>query len=291
MSHLARFAFAVLLATLWPARPGLAASPSPIAPSFHIVKAGETLWSISRLHGLAPEAIARANELPSPDRLQIEQRLAIPASLPATPPVSARSAPVPPDVHVVQAGETLWSIARRHSLSVDALAAANGLADPNRLRLGQKLTLGQNAGASRAAPGRPGVAPARPIPRAGAGLAWPSRGVITSRFGFRGKRHHHGIDIAAPVGTPITAARDGTVQFAGWLGGYGRLVILDHGDGLTTYYGHASQLLVKVGDRVKKGQPVARVGATGNVTGPNLHFEVRRNKVPLDPLKFLQNQR
>ncbi|MDR7451322.1 MAG: LysM peptidoglycan-binding domain-containing M23 family metallopeptidase [Armatimonadota bacterium] len=191
----------------------------------------------------------------------------------------AFAAPADPDPtpHIVQTGETLWSIARRHGLSVDALAAINGLPDDNRLYPGQRVILGPSAGTLQ------GV----PRPR----LAWPSRGLITSRFGFRWGRHHHGIDIAAPAGTPITAALDGTVQFAGRLAGYGRLVILNHGGGLTTYYGHASQLLVKVGDRVTQGQLVARVGATGEVTGPNLHFEVRRNKVPLDPLAFLQGQR
>lgn len=275
--RLVGFAFALLLAIFWSAQLSLAASSSPTAPPLHIVKAGETLWAISRMHRLTPEAIARANGLSSPDRLQIGQQLAHPTPPSATPPRAAGAVSAAPDIHVVQAGETLWSIARRHGRSVDALAALNGLADANRLRPGQKLLLSQTAGSPRAALRRPG-------------LAWPSRGVITSRFEFRGTRHHHGIDIAAPVGTPITAALDGTVQFAGWLGGYGRLVILDHGDGLTTYYGHASRLLVKVGDRVKRGQLVARVGTTGNVTGPNLHFEMRRNKVPLDPLAFLQGQ-
>jgi murein DD-endopeptidase MepM/ murein hydrolase activator NlpD len=115
--------------------------------------------------------------------------------------------------------------------------------------------------------------------------------VVTSRFGPRGRRHHHGIDIGAPIGTPITAARDGVVTFAGWLGGYGVLVILDHGAGLTTWYGHASKVLVEVGQRVQDGQLIARVGTTGHVTGPNLHFEVRRNNRPLDPLQFLRGTR
>ncbi|HEY6103912.1 MAG TPA: M23 family metallopeptidase, partial [bacterium] len=123
------------------------------------------------------------------------------------------------------------------------------------------------------------------------GFLWPSRGVITSRFGFRGRRHHHGIDIAAPVGTPIMAARDGVVTFAGMQGGYGQLVVLDHGDGLTTWYGHASTVIAVVGQRVQRGELIARVGTTGHVTGPNLHFEVRRNNTPLDPLPFLWRAR
>ena len=84
------------------------------------------------------------------------------------------------------------------------------------------------------------------------------------------------------------AATDGVVTFAGWMGGYGRLIILDHGAGLATWYGHASTLIATEGQRVPRGQLVARVGTSGRVTGPNLHFEVRRNGTPLDPLLFLR---
>ncbi len=183
------------------------------------------------------------------------------------------------NVHMVVAGETLWAIAARHGVTVQTLAAVNRLASADRLRIGTRIAIpvaGQES--ARGLVSRPG-------------LTWPSRGVITSRFGFRSRRHHHGIDIAAPIGTPIMAARDGVVQFAGWKGAYGVLVILDHGGGLTTWYGHASKLLVRVGERVQQGQLIAKVGTTGNVTGPNLHFEVRRNDAPLDPLKFLQGLR
>lgn len=263
--RLAGLALTALMATtLSSAHPALAAPAAN--PPAHVVQAGETLWSISRMYGLTPEALAQVNRLSSLDRLQIGQQLVIPASPPSV-----------PGVHIVRSGETLWSIARRHGLSVDGLAAMNGLADANRLQLGQELSLTGRAVRRQAA--------LRPR------LVWPSRGRITSRFEVRWGRHHHGIDIAAPVGTPIIAALDGTVQFAGWRGGYGRLIILDHGGGLTTYYGHASTVLVKVGDRVTVGQLLARVGTTGQVTGPNLHFEVRKNEVPQDPLAFLQSRR
>lgn len=188
------------------------------------------------------------------------------------------SQPQSQPIHIVRAGETIWAIAMRHRTSVDALMGLNQLTDINRIRPGQKILLTKTSSVSEAAKARER-------------LAWPSRGVITSRFGFRGKRHHHGIDIAAPVGTPIYAARDGRVQFAGWMGGYGLLVILNNGNELTTWYGHASRLLVKVGQQVRRGQLIAKVGTTGQVTGPNLHFEVRKNNVPLDPIKFLQSTR
>jgi len=281
-------AVTALLATIGFVRPGLAAD-TDTHPQVHTVQAGDTLWSIGRMHGLIPESLARANGLPSLDRLRVGQRLVIPPPSQTPPPPAARPGSAPASIHVVQTGDTLWTIARRHSLTVDRLVALNGLPDPSRLQLGQTLWLTQPSGtpqATRNAPPRPSSAQAA-RPR----LIWPSRGIITSRFGYRWGRHHHGIDISAPVGTPIAAALEGTVQFAGWMSGYGRLVILDHGSGLTTYYGHASQILVKVGTRVKQGQLIARVGATGEVTGPNLHFEVRKNKVPLDPLTFLQSQR
>jgi len=244
----------------------------------HVVAPGETLWAISREHGVTPDAIARATGLVSPDRLQVGQSLTIP-------PTDDTPSKVPPlGRHTVQAGDTVWSIARMHRMTPAAVVRLNSLADENRIQLGVILQVTGGPPADLKRRNRVSLA-VRPA------MAWPSRGVLTSRYGLRGRRHHHGIDIGAPIGTPITAARDGVVKFVGWLGGYGALVILDHGAGLTTWYGHASRLLVEVGQRVQGGQVIARVGTTGNVTGPNLHFEVRRNNRPLDPLQFLRGTR
>lgn len=108
------------------------------------------------------------------------------------------------------------------------------------------------------------------------GFIWPAEGTISSKFGRRWGRMHKGIDIAGPVGTPINAAADGTVVVAGWQsGGYGNLVEIRHGDGTTTRYGHNSQLSVTVGQTVRQGQQVARMGSTGRSTGSHLHFEIR----------------
>lgn len=258
MRLLAAASLVILLAS-----PVALASSGGVADTVHVVAAGDTLWSIASRHGLTVEAVADTNRLESPDRLQVGLRLVLPGS-------SQVRFAAPSGSHIVRTGDTAWSIARMHGTTVDALARANGLTDPARLAVGQVLTI---------------------RPEARAGLTWPSRGVITSRFGFRGRRHHHGIDIAAPAGTAINAALDGAVTFAGWRAGYGKLVILDHGGGLTTWYGHASELLARVGRRVRQGELIARVGATGNVTGPNLHFEVRRGDTPLDPLPFLNGRR
>ncbi|MGH3065920.1 MAG: murein hydrolase activator EnvC family protein [Gaiellaceae bacterium] len=120
-----------------------------------------------------------------------------------------------------------------------------------------------------------------------AGLIWPVDGVVVSGFGMRWGRMHEGIDISASTGTPIRAAAAGAVIHAGWLGGYGNLVVVDHGNGLATAYAHASVILVVVGQQVGQGETVSLVGSTGNSSGPHLHFEVRVNGAAVDPLLYL----
>jgi murein DD-endopeptidase MepM/ murein hydrolase activator NlpD len=122
---------------------------------------------------------------------------------------------------------------------------------------------------------------------------WPLRGRITSTFGYRrhpiwgGINLHTGLDIAAPYGKPITAADKGEVIFSGWWGGYGKALVIDHGRGYTTVYGHMSRIYMQAGQTVDKGQVIGLVGSTGFSTGPHLHFEVRVNGRPVDPSQFL----
>jgi murein DD-endopeptidase MepM/ murein hydrolase activator NlpD len=118
------------------------------------------------------------------------------------------------------------------------------------------------------------------------GLIWPVNGPVVSPFGMRWGRLHAGIDIAVPYGTPIHAAASGTVIFAGWMGGYGNFVIIDHGGGLSTGYAHQSSIAVG-GGSVSQGQVIGYVGCTGHCFGPHLHFEVRINGNPVDPLGYL----
>lgn len=126
--------------------------------------------------------------------------------------------------------------------------------------------------------------------------AWPVRGWITSRFGLRqspfweGLSFHQGLDIANEEGTSIKAPADGVVIFSGWQGSYGKLIVLDHGYGYSTRYGHLDRSLVNVGQRVKRGQIIAFLGTTGRSTAPHLHYEIRYQGVPVDPLKYLKQQ-
>lgn len=136
-----------------------------------------------------------------------------------------------------------------------------------------------------------------------AGLDWgaggfvaPVEGRVSSPFGWRnvsvnGNRYHGGLDIAANMGTPVVAARSGVVTRAGWWGSYGNVVVLDHGDGAETRYAHLSAVTVRVGQGLRQGDVLGRVGSTGASTGPHLHFEVRFDGRAVDPLPYLQGRR
>jgi murein DD-endopeptidase MepM/ murein hydrolase activator NlpD len=175
--------------------------------------------------------------------------------------------------------------------------AVNGLEDPNRLDVGQVLFV---PGAPHALDIEPYPAPppepgdfASTDPSAGygdTGFVWPLPGAsILSHFGAPRRTHRHqGIDLKGVAGQEIRAARSGKVIYSGsTMRGYGKTVILDHGKGLRTLYAHNSRLLVGVGQRVERGDPIARVGRSGNATTDHCHFEVRKNRVPVDPLLYL----
>ncbi len=131
------------------------------------------------------------------------------------------------------------------------------------------------------------IVPAPTGAASAAGFVWPVHGVITSGFGWRWGRMHEGIDIAVSSGTPVVAAAAGTVIVAGWMGGYGNLVVVDHGGGISTAYGHNTSVTVGVGQQVAQGQLIAYSGNTGHSTGPHVHFEVRINGGAVDPMGYL----
>jgi lipoprotein NlpD len=136
--------------------------------------------------------------------------------------------------------------------------------------------------------GRMGLSPRAPVASATAGiLQWPLRGVLYARFGKKGREPHDGIDLAAPAGTPVRTAGEGVVLFAGPQSGYGLIVVVSHEKGLVTVYAHSRDLRVKTGQTVRPGQVIATVGESGKTSGPHLHFEVRVEGEPVDPIRFL----
>ena len=131
------------------------------------------------------------------------------------------------------------------------------------------------------------IVPAPTGAASAAGFVWPVHGILTSGFGWRWGRMHEGIDIAVGSGTPVVAAAAGTVIVAGWMGGYGNLVVVDHGGGISTAYGHNTSVTAGVGQQVAQGQLIAYSGNTGHSTGPHVHFEVRINGGAVDPMGYL----
>ena len=136
-------------------------------------------------------------------------------------------------------------------------------------------------------PSAPAAASAPAARVGGSGVAWPANGSVTSGFGYRWGSLHAGIDIANGVGTPIRAAKGGTVILAGWNGGYGNCIVIDHGGGFSTLYGHMTRLRASDGQRVSQGDLIGDMGSTGNSTGSHLHFETRVNGSPQDPSRYL----
>ncbi len=167
---------------------------------------------------------------------------------------------------------------------VSFLAEAESLAAES-AALAVRIAAAQAAAASASSQSPAASGP--PAPSPGASLSWPVAGPVTSGFGTRWGRMHEGIDIAVASGTAVHAAAAGTVVYAGWLGGYGNIVVIDHGNGLSTAYGHNSSLRVAQGVSVTTGTVIALSGNTGHSTGPHVHFEVRVNGVPVDPTRYL----
>jgi murein DD-endopeptidase MepM/ murein hydrolase activator NlpD len=189
--------------------------------------------------------------------------------------------------HTVAAGETLYHIAQQYGVSVGRLMTANGMSDPRDLRPGQVLVIPGGYGAAPLARSDGSVYPYRGL-RESRQFEWPvGHGVVSSGFGIRNGAMHDGVDISAPQGTPVRAADDGEVIFAGTLHGYGNTVIVRHDAHYATVYGHNEVNLVREGDHVARGQTIAELGATGRATGANLHFEVRRDNIARNPLAYL----
>ncbi len=266
----------------------LAKEGKPLEVSEYIVKEGDTLWGISGKFNLIIDTLIGSNQKAlngSINRLKPGMKLRVPNQN---------------GVFVkVARNDTLGKLADKYGSSQDAVKIANAMKSDT-LHLGEEIFLPggklipetETRVASKGR-GRIRGASAK-ISGASFRFRWPAMGRISSNFGWRkspfGRRRvfHSGLDIAAPRGTPIKAASDGTVVHSGWMGGYGKAVVLSHSKGLTTLYGHCSKLIVRPGTRVSRGQTIALVGSTGRSTGNHVHFEVRVGGKLQNPLKYLR---
>ena len=242
--------------------PTYAAQPKA-GGSVHVVKAGDTLMSISRGTGVTVAALAKTNHIDSSKKLSVGDRLTIPqgghqvaAAQPSAAPKVAeiRTAPAEKKIKVASAAPAQTvHVAKEEPQTTETVVKA---AEPS------------------------GAMPS---------FRWPARGRVIAGFGSKPNgTQNDGINLAVPEGTPIKAADDGVVAYAGnELKGYGNLVLIRHSNGYVSAYAHARELLVKRGDTIKRGQVIAHAGQTGNVTSPQLHFEIRKGSTPVDPTQFL----
>ncbi len=249
--------------------PRAAAAPSHSAPAttpasasshVHVVAPGETLTKISRLYGKSLVDVAKANNIPPHTKVNIGDRIAIPG-------VRATSAQRKGGVPLAAQRKANAPAPQSAAASVEAPQSASAVTPAN-----------EN-------PAPVGSTRADAVPS----FRWPVRGRVITGFGPKPNgQQNDGINLAVPEGTPIKAAEDGVVAYAGnELKGYGNLVLIRHANGYVTAYAHAKELLVKRGDQIKRGQVVAHSGQTGNVNAPQLHFEVRKGPSPIDPLPLL----
>lgn len=240
---------------------------APAAPStVHFVNRGDTLASIARQNHLTPAELARANNLDQASPLKLGARLTVPGKAAAVAAPAAPVATVPQAVATVPAPAPTTRVAAAGPVQSVRLAQANPAPEKEE-------------------------EPARPAETTSSlpTFRWPARGKVVTSYGAKTNgKSNDGINIAVPEGTPVKAAEDGVVAYAGnELKGYGNLVLVRHSNGYVTAYAHASELMVKRGDPIKRGQVIAKSGQSGEVGSPQLHFEIRKGSSPVDPLQFL----
>ena len=269
-------------------------------PDYVTVRKGDTLYSLSRRYNVPLRDMIEANHLRPPYSLNVGQRLKMPDA----------------KIHVVEKGDTIYNISKRYNVDMRTLSRQNNISDPSGLRIGQKLIIPGSVVTSAAPASTHYVSNSQPKkttsswkpwtkkkttrsvssgytppPKARKSkFDWPVRGTLISKFGSIGKgRTNDGINIKAPLGTAVKAADAGTVAYAGnELKGFGNLILIKHADGWITAYAHNDRLLVKKGQKVRRGEKIATVGTTGSVNSPQLHFEIRAGKKAVNPQSYLR---
>lgn len=236
--------------------------------SVHVVKSGDTLMNLSRRHNIAPAQLAAANNIPVTTQLKIGTKINIPGGKAvAAAPASQVVAEAPKPAVAAPAAKPV-AVASAEPQQKARVASETAAADLPEAQSPVKAADATNA-----------------VPT----FRWPVRGRVITAYGAKANgKQNDGINVAVPEGTPIKAAEDGVVAYSGSeLKGYGNLILVRHSNGYVTAYAHASELMVKRGDTIKRGQIIAKSGQTGEVGSPQLHFEIRKGSSAVDPLQFL----
>ncbi len=252
---------------------------------------GDTVYAIARRHKVSPRDIIQVNRLAPPYALEVGQRLQLPSG----------------SIHTVARGESLSIIGKQYRQTAYSIARINSIRSPYTIYPGQKLRIPRSGGGTvqtavrtttQSSQGTTATRTVQPILKApmlagGKGFLWPVNGKVVSGYGPKAKGlQNDGINIVAPRGTPVRAAENGVVAYAGnELRAFGNLLLIKHSGGWMTAYAHNDTLLVKRGDKVVKGQDIAKLGSSGNVSTPQLHFEMRKGRQAVDPQKYLKDKR
>jgi murein DD-endopeptidase MepM/ murein hydrolase activator NlpD len=246
------------------------AAPVAAPPSVHVVNRGDTLMSIAHRNHVPVAELAKANGIDANSKLKLGQKINVPGAKSAAAPAAAQ----PAQVASAQPG------------AVAAPATKMAAVEPakEKARLAQATTTPEAAAAVTETPVKTAEATGA-LPT----FRWPVRGRVVTGYGAKTNgKSNDGINVAVPEGTPVKAAEDGVVAYSGnELKGYGNLILVRHSNGYVTAYAHASELLVKRGETIKRGQIIAKSGQSGEVGSPQLHFEIRKGSSPVDPLQFL----
>jgi murein DD-endopeptidase MepM/ murein hydrolase activator NlpD len=255
---------------LVPPKAAVAAAPVSAPPSVHVVNRGDTLMSIAHRNHVPVAELAKANGIDANSKLKLGQKINVPGAK------SAAAAPVAATPAAVAAAPPATAAA-------PATKMAAAAPEPQ-----QKARLAQATTTPEAAVVEPAVKTAEAtgaLPT----FRWPVRGRVVTGYGAKTNgKSNDGINVAVPEGTPVKAAEDGVVAYSGnELKGYGNLILVRHSNGYVTAYAHASELMVKRGETIKRGQIIAKSGQSGEVGSPQLHFEIRKGSSPVDPLQFL----
>lgn len=239
----------------------------------HTVTRGKSLYVLAQQYGTEVKEIMRINGLKN-SVIYVGQKLLIPLAAGGN----------YNRLYTVQRGDNLYNISQKFGTPLDVLIAVNNLKNPSLLKVGQEIIIPINLSSRDGSVSRWSIL---------SSLVWPVTGKISSDYGWRPhpiygyRQFHGGIDIAVPTGTPVKAAASGTVIEAGYMDGYGYGIVIYHGDGVTTWYGHNSQLLVSKGDAVVRGQVISRSGSTGVSTGPHVDFRIKLDDETVNPRTYL----